>query len=131
MMSKIGSSEFTDLAMRDGLFRLKPTANNRRGGWRVLIYRLGRTFGACFAESMYDDPAQALEAAKCFWKEMHKLLPPPHTFHRTKEDGLPGSIKLVEGDYPHWRVMLSVNNRRRKKQFGIARYGAEEAFQLA
>lgn len=116
---------------QEGLYRLRPTANNRRGGWRVTIYRLGRTFDACFKESMYDDPACALAAAECFWREMQNLLPSKHTFHRFKEDGLPGSIKLVEGEYPHWRVMLSVKNKRRKKQYGIARYGAEEAFKLA
>lgn len=115
----------------EGLFRVKPNENNRRGKWRVTIDRFGRKFDACFSESMYDNPADARAAAECFLNELQKILPPRHTFNRIGADGLPGSVSFVNNRWPHYRAMLTVDRQRRKKIYTIAKFGQEEAMQLA
>lgn len=125
----VGSTEA--MRKKEGLSRIEPSADKRGGGWRILIARQGRSFGTKFADSMYASPAIARKAAEAFLHELQKMLPPAKIFQRLGSDGLPGSVKLVEEKTQYWRGMLRINGKSLRKTYGTAKYGYEEARQLA
>ncbi len=112
-------------------------------GWQVRLARGGRRFTKFFSDARYAGPASALEAAKAYRDRLIERLPEPERsgaagkLTRRNVSGVVGVSRIVVrmasgARYEFWQATWSSEPGVRKRvKFSIARYGEEQAFELA
>lgn len=104
-------------------------------GWQVSIRRRGCAVSRKFVAAHYGGMDQALQAAIVFRDEVNREFEPTTkqefcaTLRSTNTSGVPGVFLTKDGQWKAYRQFP--DGSKKSRNFSIAKYGAEEAFQRA
>jgi len=107
--------------------------------WLVRYTTEGVTFNKLFSDGVYGSSELSLKAAEIFYEEIRTAFPPP-TWEQfldrsnKSESGIHGvrrqSARGGKG-YASWMARWTLNGKVESRSFGVAKYGEEEAKQMA
>lgn len=113
--------------------RREPNLTGHSGCWVVTLTRFSQTIRAFFYDRAYASPDQACQAAQAFRDELLKRLPPRNNaIWGNKPGSHPGVCRQDRGQKSaQWYATIGTEGRTLVKNFSCAKYGEEQAFQLA
>lgn len=118
-----------------GICRAEPRPSGSGGHWFVGLHRMGTDYSARFYDLAYPSAGHALRAAQAFRDALLERLPDQSARWMVPAKRYDGSVRGVarhlKNGRAYWWATYTVNGKRRKQSFSVAKHGEEGARRLA